>query len=149
MVEDIPAGHQVSRHIDSPHKWKPEERTLIDANVFEFPGGQVESVVWRKYAVGIAAVHELGCQRQRVKREGGKATWTYEGAITAEVDRIRAIKTSEGHGFHVEHAPEEGNWHAHISLMPAPGQQLNKGHKINLKEWLRGVFSPVEVHTCA
>lgn len=148
MVEDIPAGHRISRHIDSPHKWKPEERAFIDANVFEFPGGQVESAVWRKYAVEIEAVHELGCERQRAKREGGKSAWTYEGAITAEVDRVREIRTREGHGFHLEHAPEEGLWHVHISMVPASGQLLNKGHKIDLKEWLRKVFSTIEAHSC-
>ena len=147
MAEDIPGDHEVSRHIDSPHKWKLEEQEFVELSVFEFPNGQAESVVWRKYAQDLAGVHRLGCERQKVKR-ATKPAWTYVGAITATVNRIRSIQTKAGHGFSVEHAPEDGEWHAHVSIRTSDGGSLNKAHKMDLREHLRGVFSGLEPHTC-
>lgn len=148
MAEDIPDEHEVSRHIDSPHKWKLEEQEFVEASLFEFPSGQSESLVWRKYAPDLATVHNLGCERQQTKRVT-KPSWTYVGAITASVASIRAIQTTAGHGFTVEHAPEEGIWHAHVSIRAGAGGAPNKAHKMDLKEHLRCVFSALEAHSCA
>lgn len=148
MVEEIPAGDCVTRIVDSPHKWRPEEREFVDATLFEFPGGEPESVVWRKYKPDIADVHSMGCERQREKRAAGRDSWTYEGAITAQVKAIRDIATPEG-GFAVEHAPDEGQWHVHVSMRAADGVKLNKAHKMNLKEHLRRAFTALEAHKCA
>jgi hypothetical protein len=148
MVEDIPDEQLVSRHIDSPHKWKPEEREFVEERLFEFPKpDEAESLVWRKYAPTLDAVHKLGCGRQQEKR-ATKPNWTYEGAITTHVAAIRSIQTKDGHGFSVVHAPDEGIWHAHVCYRKQDGQEFNRVHKMDLKEHLRGVFSDLEPHTC-
>lgn len=148
MVEDIPPGDDVSRYIDSPHKWSSAERKVIDSTLFEFPRPEeVESVVWRKYAPHLDDVHALGCERQKLKRET-KPSWTYEGAITARVAEIRQLKNIAGDGFTVVHAPDEGRYHAHIGLAMAGGDDRIRQRKSDLKERLRGVFSQPDAHVC-
>ena len=107
QVEEIPADHYVSRHIDLPHKYA-DDAGLIWQRVFEFPGGVGESVVWRQYKPSVAEVHALGCDRQDLKRSQypeKNPPWTYIGAMTAQVQQLRAIETRRGHGFVVEHKP--------------------------------------------
>lgn len=148
MVEDIPSEDEVSRHVDSPDKWHPNEKRFIEDRLFIFKRPEeVESVVWRKYARTIDAVHALGCGRQAQKREGNPY-WTYEGAITASVAAIRAIRTVAGDAFQVVHAPDEGIHHAHIECQLADTQQFLKQRKSDLKEYLRNVFGALESHKC-
>ncbi|MGN6828881.1 hypothetical protein [Paucibacter sp. M5-1] len=146
MVEEIPPEDQVSRHIDAPHKWKPAEQEFEEARLFEFPRDEPESVVWRHYAPSIAEIHQMGCQRQAEKRPA-KPSYTYVGAITATAEAIRAIRV-KGHGFQLEHAPEEGLWHAHVSYLKEPNAEFNRAHKLDLKEHLRKAFGPLESHSC-
>lgn len=148
MVEEIPSQDQVSRHIDSPEKWHPDEKRFIEDRLFLFKRpGEVESLVWRKHAQDIAAVHAIGCGRQSQKRLTNP-NWTYEGAITATVGDIRAIRTSAGDRFEVVHAPDEGVHHAHVGYRLADGQQFLKQRKADLKEFLRKAFSALDAHTC-
>lgn len=60
-VEEIPIGDEISRHIEFPRTYDRERRMILEA-VFEFPGGEPESVVWRKYAATDDEVHKLGCE---------------------------------------------------------------------------------------
>lgn len=148
MVEEIPSEDCVSRHIDSPHKWHPDERKFLDERVFEFPAPDyVESLVWRKYKPTLAEVHALGCERQQVKR-AVKPSWTYEGAITAEVGAIRAIRNQAGDGFALTHSPDEGQYHVHIGYSLVEGQDRIRQRRSDLKERLLKVFSPLEAHVC-
>ena len=63
--EQIPEDDEVSRLLFAPLMGAPGG-DLIWENVFQFPSadGYCESVVWRKYAVTIADVHALGCEKQ-------------------------------------------------------------------------------------
>lgn len=148
-VEEIPSADHVSRYIDSPHKFSPQERELIAPNVFQLPSsdGQRESLVWRKYKPAIEDVHALGCAIQWVKR-AANPNWTYEGAISAKVECIRQIKSKLGGGFSVEHAPAEGIHHAEVKYRVADGRKLGTAEKLDLKQMLRDVFSPMESHVC-
>lgn len=144
-VEDIPGEDLISRHLDSPHKYT-SEIGLIWPCVFQFNGGHGESVVWRKYKPEIGEVHQLGCERQKVKR-GVNSGWTYEGAITSATQAIRGLR-SRGHGFQVLHVPTEGKHHAEISYAIAAGQELKKADKTALKGLIKEVFEEPEQHTC-
>lgn len=146
MVEEILPEDQVSRHIDAPHKWKVAEAAFDEPKLFEFPSDNPESVVWRKYAPLLDKVHQMGCERQAVKRER-RPDYTYIGAITATAAAIRAIRVN-GHGFQLEHSPDEGQWHAHVSYLREPTAEFNRAHKMDLKERLRGVFGALEPHRC-
>jgi hypothetical protein len=148
MVEEILPEDQVSRHIDAPHKWKVAEAAFEEQRLFEFPGDKAESVVWRKYVPLLAEVHRMGCERQAQKREK-RPDYTYVGAITSTAAAIRAIRVKDGHGFQLEHEPDEGQWHVHLSYLRRPGAEFTRVHKMDLKEHLRNVFSQLEAHTCA
>ena len=150
MVEAIPGEDLVSRLVDSPHKWSRAERHFVEARLFEFPSQKPESVVWRKYASEIAAVHALGCAMQATKREANP-NWTYEGAVSTKVSAIRDIKNQAGDGFFVEHVPEEGQHHAHVGYVLSAGGENLKNRKIDLKEFLRNAFfaAGFEQHECA
>lgn len=146
--EEIPAGDLVSRHVDSPDKWLPEERIFVELRLFMFQRPEeVESVVWRKYAPLLSDVHTLGCDRQKVRRED-KPHWTYEGAITATVADIREIQTPVGDGFEVLHDPDEGVHHAHIKYRLAQVQDGLRQRKLDLKERLRKSFGALDSHAC-
>lgn len=143
-VEDIPDDATVNRLIYFPRMGNRLEG-LIWQNVFEFPGGLGESVVWSKYAPTDADVHGFGCDREAAKRQA-KPEMRYGGFIPAVVKAIRDIKTNRGHGFAVAHEPEEGQHHAEISY--APASTLNKTDKGELKFALQQVFGPLVSHTC-
>lgn len=148
MLEAIPSEDQVSRQVDSPHKWHPEEERFIEVNLFQLAGPrEVESLVWRKYAPELSDVHLLGCNRQAEKRTT-RPDWTYEGAITAQVGAVRSIVNREGDRFEIVHAPDEGLHHAHIEYRLVEAQERKKQRKNDLKEFLRAVFSPLVAHKC-
>lgn len=147
MVEEILPDHQVSRHVDAPHKWKLAEAAFEEQRLFEFPKDQAESVVWRKHVPLIGDVHHMGCLRQAQKRES-RPDYTYVGAITSTAAAIRSIRIKDGHGFQLEHAPEEGLWHAHVSYLRRPDAEFTRAHKMDLKEHLRNVFGALDRHTC-
>lgn len=150
MIEEIPDEDLVHRQIDSPHMWSIDEARLIDSNVFQFPssGGEVESLVWSKYKPTLADVHAMGCEKQGSKRAAGR-NWTYIGAMSAAAGAIRSIRTVDGHGFKLDHAPEEGSWHVHVAFAPLDGVKLNRPQKVDLKEHLLRAFGGIETHTCA
>ena len=150
MVEAIPGEDLVSRLVDSPRRWSRIERHFFEASLFEFNSQQPESVVWRKYAPEIAAVHALGCEMQATKR-AAKPGWTYEGAVSTKVSAIRDIKNQAGDGFFVEHVPEEGQHHAHVGYVLSAGSENLKTRKLDLREFLRNAFfaAGFEQHECA
>src|SRR5258708_6460562 len=98
------------------------EEQFIWKLVFEFPGGQCESVYLRRYA-DISTIHTWGCARERKARERRSET-TYCGAVTARAGDIRAYRNPNGHGFRLEHEPlegPEGGAHTHVCQEPAAG----------------------------
>lgn len=143
-VEDIPDDATVNRLIDFPRMGN-RSGDLIWKNVFEFPGGAGESVVWSKYAPTEVDVHRLGCEREVEKRQF-KPEMRYGGFIPGVVKAIRGIKTNRGHGFTVDHKPDEGQHHTEISY--APASVLNKTDKGELKFALQKVFGSLVPHTC-
>jgi len=144
--ELIPDDTEVRRLVDYPRMDNRNE--LLWPNVFEFPNGQGESVIWSKYAPTPADVHQIGCDREVAKREI-KPEMRYSGFIPAIVAAIRGIQTNRGHGFNVIHEPAEGDYHAEISYRPAAQVDLRKADKAELKFALKEVFGPLAQHSCA
>jgi hypothetical protein len=138
-AEEIPDSDDVSRLLFEPSMRVDQD--IIWSNVFQFPsdGGQVESVVWRKYAAAIDDVHALGCNVQSTMREKGRSS-TYIGAITGNVGAIRSLKSPNGVSFTVVHHPPEGQAHAHIGFTAGSG----KSDRNSLKVRLRSVFGGIE-----
>ena len=90
----------------------------------------------------------MGCERQKDKRQI-KPNWTYEGALTTDAEAIRSIRIQPGHGFVLDHAPDEGQWHVHLSYRIEAGQPFSKAHRMDLKERLRLAFGEIDRHSCA
>lgn len=70
----------------------------------------------------------------------------YGGFVPAVVGNIRTIRTARGHGFLVEHKPEEGQHHAEVSYLP--DGELKRADKNELKYALEKVFDVLVPHTC-
>jgi hypothetical protein len=141
LVEHIPDEDAIYRQIDFPRMYD-DAKHMIWENIFQFPGGAPESVVWGKYAPTSEDVHRLGFEREAKTRERNPAA-RYIGFIFSTAGAIRAITTQPGHGFSVSHAPSEGIHHAEISYRPATGQhpgQLKRSEKNELKLALRMAF---------
>ncbi|HRW59026.1 MAG TPA: hypothetical protein P5340_00100 [Defluviicoccus sp.] len=151
--EFMPDGDDISRWIFYPHMSK-EDRELIWDNVFMFPSGRPESVVWRRYLKSIGEVHEKGCEREKERNtrpeRADKKLQRYYGAISAKVLDIRKIRNLNKHGFRVEHDPseKEGIYHVHISYDVSQGYDFTKQDKIELKSRLKAVFSDLLPHAC-
>jgi hypothetical protein len=137
-VENIPDEDSVSRLVDYPHGFG-DDRTLIWQNVFQFPDGQGESVIWRKYASSSNDVHLIGFKREMLKQQKSPQM-RYEGFLTGKVKCIREIQTKNGHRFEVIHAPCEGQAHAEIRYAPSPSAKLTKPEKAELKLALQSCF---------
>jgi hypothetical protein len=146
-VEEIPDEDTVSRLIDFPRMYE-EARRLIWDQVFQFPGGDCESLVWRRYAATDEEVHRLGCEREVAKRVT-KPEMRYAGFISALSGAIRSIRTNRGHGFGVNHAPEEGVHHAEVCYSPVgDGLKLKPADKAELKLALKGKFGDLASYSC-
>lgn len=145
-VEHIPDEDGVSRHFDSPYRLGPDRDLLWD-KIFEFMRGGPESLVWRKYKQDLDDVHALGCLRQAAFRQR-KPSWTYEGAATATVAAVRALRNARGHGFVVQHEPGEGQYHAEISRKSFADAALEPADKAELLLMLTQVFGVVDMHQC-
>lgn len=145
--EPIPDDDEVSRLIDEPRMFTAADG-LVWHQVFQFPNGLHESVIWRKYKAANDEVHDLGYERERQKRLSGK-NLGYAGFICAFAGEIRSIRTQRGHSFRLDHMPEEGIYHAGIQYAPAndgPLSSLLKNDKSELKLMLRNAFG-VLVHS--
>ncbi len=138
-VEEIPNEDIVNRLVDFPHKYE-SVRGLIWSSVFEFPDNQHESLAWSKYAPTDDAVHALGREYEAV-RQARRADARYVGFLPYVTGNVREFRTARGHGFTVEHLPEDDmDWHAGISYRPADGMTLadmNKNDKKELKLFLQ------------
>jgi hypothetical protein len=144
--ELIPDEDDVSRHLFGPSMGSHGTDLIWDV-VFMFKKDRSfrESVVWRKYAVTLADVHALGCNKQHKDRAEGKAM-TYLGALTSNVGRIRQIRSKSGARFQVYHAPEEGIQHAEIRYFH--DSPLTKNDKAELKNGIRKEFYERSEHRC-
>lgn len=142
--EKIQPDEVVSRWIFHPHKIN-EYGSLLWENIFQFQRkhGRTESLVWHKYAPGLACVHRRGCAEQKPE---GK---TYRGAITALAGKITSYRNQNGHGLIVEHAPQEGRWHAEVRYDLDSRKEFTGQDKVDLIEHLRGVFSEFSEHSCS
>jgi len=149
-AEDIPDSDTVSRLVDFPRMYV-EAKGLIWNHIFQFPGGECESVVWARYAPTSADVHRLGCEREATKRQGNPEM-RYVGFVSSTAGGIRGIMTARGHGFTVNHAPREGRHHAEVCYSPASQNgitDLKKADKGELRAALRNVFGELAQHSCS
>jgi hypothetical protein len=146
-VEQIPNEDAIYRLIYFSRMYS-DVRGLIWEVIFEFPGGEPESVVWSKYARSPDDVHCIGCEVEVKLRERRPDT-RYEGFLPSTAGKVRGIKTRRGHGFSVGHKPEEGIHHAEISYAAASGVRLAPNDKSELKLALKNVFGALAPHSCA
>lgn len=144
-AEIIPDSDMVSRLLFEPTMRK-EDLDLFWENIFQFPSnqGQCESVIWRAKAPTIEEINAFGCAKQKSDRDKGRDRSTYFGSITGKVGEIKALKSASGASLTVEHAPDEGEAHAHIGFSPG----AKKNDRNELKFLLRGAFEPLDAHTC-
>ena len=151
-VEEIPDDATVSRLILFPHMYSQTSQgvELHWINVFQFQTRHSfrESLVWRQYATEDTDVHWLGQQQEEKKRQNaihqGKnsSDVKYTGFISAKTDHIRAISTTNGYKFFVEHVPQEGRYHAEIGYAPTGGE-IPPAEKSDLKMRLNNTFSEI------
>lgn len=143
----IPGADSVHRLIDFPGMYN-DSRQMLWEGVFQFPGGQSESVIWQKYAPSKEDVHRIGCEREATKR-ATKPNFRYIGFISAVAGAIDGVRTRPGHGFALSHEPEERLYHAAISYRPADDRPLTKNEKSELKLALRKVFGDLAPRSSA
>jgi hypothetical protein len=145
-VELIRDEDAIYRQLDFPRMYN-DAKEMIWENIFQFPNGEPESLVWSKYAATADEVHRIGCNREARTRQR-VPDMRYIGFISSTAAAVRAIKTRPGHGFSVIHAPGEGIHHAEVSYLSAAGAKLTKNEKSELKLALRQVFGGYIPHSC-
>lgn len=153
-IEEVPDEDTVSRHVFWPHMYK---ENVIDARqAFTFPkkcNRRRESVIWRRYVSSLNAIHSMGCEketRDNLSRPPDSKR-RYRGCIEGNVGDIRAIEIVSGHGFGVEHAPEEGIHHVHVEVHAVNGRSIGditKTEMHDLRDEIFKVFAPLVPHTC-
>lgn len=137
-VEQIPDPDEVARLVERPYGYEVG-KGLTWGNLFQFPKGRRESLVWRRYAPLQDDVHQIGRAVAALKPQPRD----YEGFLPAVVGDLRAIRSGRGHGFEVVHAPEDGQGqhHAEIGYAIAQGTEFDKSDKTELKALLQRAFS--------
>lgn len=143
----VPGEAWVSRQIFDP-PMGPDIAALQWKIVFEFPNGQGESLIWRRFAPQLSCVHSLGCQRESQAASTSRPRH-YKGAVSCTVDAVLTFRNPNGHGFRVVHEPAEGIHHLHIEYDPAPDKRMSKSDKSELKLKLGEIFSDVSSHNCS
>jgi hypothetical protein len=115
---------------------------LVWRQVFQFQEkhGQLESLVWRRFAPEDNCVHSIGRMRETdIKLEGRDKK--YVGSISTIISDILNYRNANGHGFNVVHDPKEGIHHVHICYDPAVHAPMTKNDKNELKVKLLEIFS--------
>lgn len=105
---------------------------LIKLAVFEFPKSQPESIVWRRFFPRDGNIHWIGRRMERAATAAGRNK-RYLGFVRTDARSIRAFRSAAGFGFALEHAPEEGLQHVHISFSANNGIAPNKQQKSELR----------------
>lgn len=150
--EHVPNEDTINRAI-----FFPQHKNFDAASVFQFGadenGSRRESVVWRKYAQTMADVHAIGCAIQvamnaRRAGRGRPEDVRYQGSIETQVGRVRGIQSGRGHGFDVNHEPDEGIAHAEIAMRAAPNLQLHINDLQELRDRLFNLFGSLVAHAC-
>jgi hypothetical protein len=145
-VEEIPNADLISRLIEIPKTYERERGQILET-VFEFPNGDGESVVWRKYARTDDDVHHFGrlwetAKRKREEeRHQRESQMRYVGFAQNVTEVVREFRTARGHGFKVFHVPKEGIQHAEVSYDPRDGQQFIRTDRAELKLAIAKMFS--------
>lgn len=131
------------------------EESVIWKTAFEFAtnkagGGFLgESVNWDKYALPPTEVHQLGCERESVKRKTNDG-FRYAGFITAGVSDIRSLRSKRGHFFEVLHVPDLGIHHAEIRCLSNPDAEkpMERLDRADLLLGLKLICSELVPHSC-
>lgn len=149
-IEYIPDEGKVSREVFHPQMTRDEARAVY-YNLFEFSGGEADSVIWRYYCIADEDVHNLGLSHEAKKQERNPNV-RYLGFGTAGVGQIRSIsaRNKDGHGFNVRHEPNEGIQHAEVCFQLSEGVPygaLTRGQKLELKFTLGRLFEPITPRT--
>ena len=153
-IEHVPGEDTVNRHVYRPYMYK--EDVIDPRQAFMFPKKcerRRESVIWRRYVRSIEDVHALGCEkeaRDNSSREPENQR-RYMGCLESLVGRVRAIVNTSGHGFSVDHAPEEGVHHVHIEVRPVDGMTIDdvtKTEMNDLRDEIYRIFAPLIPYSC-
>jgi len=150
FLEKIPDEDRIHRHVDRPTHFDTD---LIWEKTFQFQIKKPsESVVWSKYAPTEEKVHIIGLKRvEAIKECGpGQANRQYVGYISSVTGNVRSLVCSGGSAFSVDHAPDEGQHHAEITIkFSKAAQTKNKQrlHRDNLRLMLKREFSEIVRNT--
>jgi hypothetical protein len=151
--EEVGPDELLDRHVFHPPMFPGGE--ILFSTLFEFPGNQCESVVWRQHVDGgLDGVHRIGCERQAAARKrqistGKTPDKTYIGAATARAGDISAYRNPQGHGVSVVHEPKEGRHHVHLCYDSRPGSAaMTRGDKNEIKLKLVEIFALLHRHQC-
>ncbi len=114
--------------------------------IFQFPSeqGSRESVIWRAVLQSDNCVHIHNLAHIKNKKLSNPSfNQNYLGFFTSTVVNIRSKKTDRGHTFSVYHAPNEGEYHAEISVVVASGlTKLSRNDKIDVRVIMQKLFKP-------
>ena len=114
-----------------------------------------ESLVWRFYAPLHYQINCFGCLQQKDKNQkkidaDKNPIVRYKGHKNALCGAIRDIE-SKGYCFEIIHAPNEGIYHVHVSIVPPAGATLEKVNK-TIRSYLRDeiytAFADLNGHDC-
>jgi hypothetical protein len=149
VIAELIANDEImGRAVFSPPMKRDEQRNIF-LFLFEFEGGQPESLIWRKFFDNDSAVHLVSRSRLLTKQQKNPQI-AYLGFGISVVLDIRQIKQEnpQGCGFDVKHTPsqEEGDYHVDIFMDLAEGldyRALTKSQKNNLKYTLAALFEPL------
>ena len=144
----VPDEARITRHIFYPFMFRDEILDPIFTFQFKFRNGNAnrqESLIWRIFIPFDYLIDCLGCLQQHNKNEkkvaeGKDPIVRYRGHRNALCRTIRAIETDKDYRFELIHAPEEGIYHVHVSIVPPVGGTLNDMNKTILNELRHDLF---------
>lgn len=146
IVESIPSGDNISRHLYYPFMYKNNDFLWNKIFTFSERNKFCDSVVWRKYIPSIQEVHALGCEKVKIDKLQ-HPNREYSGAFTGAVNDIRNIKTDNNIQLDVEHDQSNGQGihHAHLKLLlPEDMNKPSRNDRVEIFSKLPLIFEPLE-----
>ena len=155
----VPDDARFTRLIFFPFMFRNEFLDPRFTFQFKFRNGNAnrqESLIWRFFIPLDYLIDCLGCLQQHNKNEkkvaeGKDPMVQYRGHRNAFCRAIRAIRTDKDYCFELIHAPEDGIYHVHVSIVPPVGGTLNGMNKTilnDLRDELFRSFDDLKDHQC-